>query len=195
MVCILCRVGHYGAVAVLLVGCARPAVVDDHLVAGGAPATEFSIDDRTVTLSARFDTGLVADERLMVEWLFPDGKVYLRKPVRRSYESRDLIETSMPIRGKAPARHPGIWHVRLWRDGDKLVERSFRIRIPAQTTTSARAGFARLSYCGPSRRNDSVISGRRSATGVPGAWIGHDLLKAAGAIYASVVLLSGCAPG
>ncbi len=194
----LCRGGCFGVVAVILVGCAAPAVVDDRLLAAGAPAVDFSVDDRTVTLSARFDAGLAADEALMVEWLFPDGEIYLRKPVRRSYQRPDLIETSMPIRDKAPARSPGIWQVRLWRDGDKLVDRSFEIRKPAETATSAAAGFASLAYCGPSRWNDPVISARRPApvtTRVPGAWTGGDLLKAAGATYSSVILLTGCAPG
>ncbi len=194
---ILCRVGYYGVVAVILVGCAKPAMVDDRLAAAGAPGEDFSIDDQTVTLSARFNTGLAANEPFMVEWLFPDGKIYLRKPVRRSYERPDLIETSMPIRDKAPARYPGIWQVRLWRDGDKLVDRSFEIRKPAETATSAGAGFAALAYCGPSRWNDPVISARRSAsvvTRVPGAWTGGDLLEAAGATYSSMVLLTGCAP-
>ncbi len=193
----LCRVGCYGVVAVILVGCAKPAVVDDRLVAAGAPAEDFSIDDQTVTLSARFNAGLATNEPFMVEWLFPDGKIYLRKPVHRSYERPDLIETSMPIRDKAPARYPGIWQVRLWRDGDKLVDRSFEIRKPPETATSAGAGFASLDYCGPSRWNDPVITARRSAppaTRVPGAWTGGDLLAAAGATYSRMVLLTGCAP-
>ena len=194
----LCRVGYYGVVAVILVGCAKPAVVDDRLAAAGAPAEDFSIDDRTVTLSARFDAGLAANQAFTVEWLFPDGNIYLRKPVQRSYERPDLIETSMPIRHKAPARYPGIWRVRLWRDGDKLLERSFEIRQSAETAAAAGAGFAALAYCGPSRWNDPVISARRSAplaARVPGAWIGGDLLEAAGATYSRVVLLTGCAPG
>jgi hypothetical protein len=182
---------------VFLVGCASLAVVDDHLDAGGAPTTEFSADDRTVTLTARFNTHLSADERLMVEWLFPDGSVYLRKPVHRSRDSEDLLETSIPIHGKAPARHPGTWHVRLWRDGEKLVDRSFEILEPGQTLASGVQGFASLAYCGPSRWNDPVISGRRSGAAVrafPGAWIGGEVLEAAGATYSSVVLLTGCAP-
>ena len=197
---LLCRAGRWGVAAalLLLVGCAKPSMVDDHLESGGTPAVEFSVDDKSVTLSARFDAGLAVDEPVIVEWLFPDGQVYLRKPVRRSYDSPDLIETAMPIRGKVPARYPGIWQVRLWRDGDKLVEQSFEIRKPVQTAASAGAGFASLAYCGPSRWNDPVISRRRSgssATGVPGAWIGGGLLEAAGATYSRVVLLTGCAPG
>ncbi len=195
---LLCRVGRWVVAAVLLVGCAKPSMVDDHLEAGGRPAVEFSVDDQSVTLSARFDAGLAADDRFMVEWLFPDGKIYLRKPVRRSYDSPDLIETAMPIRGKAPARYPGIWQVRLWRDGDKLAEQSFEIRPPEQTPASAGAGFASLAYCGPSRWNDPAIGRRRSgspATGVAGAWIGGALIEAAGATYSPVVLLTGCAPG
>jgi hypothetical protein len=195
---LLCRVGRWGVAAALLVGCAKPSMVDDHLEAGGRPAVEFSVDDRSVTLSARFDAGLAADDSFMVEWLFPDGKIYLRKPVRRSYDSPDLIETAMPIRGKAPARYPGTWQVRLWRDGDKLAQQSFEIRAPVQTLASAGAGFARLAYCGPWHWNDPVISRRRSgspATGIPGAWIGGELIEAAGATYSRVVLLTGCAPG
>ncbi len=195
---LLCRVGYCGVAAALLAGCASPSMVDDHLEAGGTPAVEFSVDDQSVTLSARFDAGLAADAPFMVEWLFPDGDVYLRKPVRRNYDSSDIIETAMPIRDKAPARHRGIWQVRLWRDGEMLVEQSFEIRKPKQTVALAGAGFASFAYCGPSRWNDPVISRRRSAppaTGVPGAWIGGGLLEAAGATYSRVVLLTGCAPG
>jgi hypothetical protein len=190
-------VGLSGIVVALLVGCGSLAVVEDHLQAGGVPATEFSSDDETVTLSARFNEELAADEPLMVEWLFPDGKIYMRKPVRRSFESRDLLETSIPIRGKAPARHPGTWQVRLWHDGGKLVDRYFDIRIPAQTPASVAERFTGLAFCGPSRWNDPVISGRRSGavtTGRPGAWIGGEVLKAAGATYSGVILLTGCAP-
>ena len=194
---LLCRVGRCGLAAALLAGCAKPSMVDDHLEVDGRPAVEFAADDQSVTLRARFDAGLAADDPFTVEWLFPDGEIYLRKPVRRSYDSPDLIETAIPIRGKAPARYPGIWQVRLWRDGDKVAEQSFEIRPSAQTPASTGAGFSSLAYCGPSRWNDPVISRRRSsspATGVPGAWIGGELIEAAGATYSRVVLLTGCAP-
>jgi hypothetical protein len=194
---ILCRVGIYGVAVMVLAACSKPSLVDDSLAAGGAPTKEFSIDDQSVTLSARFSTNLAADDPLMVEWLFPDGKIYLRKPVHRSVDSLDRIETSIPIYGKAPARYPGLWRVRLWRDGDELVDRLFEIRKPVQTPASAAAGFAGFAFCGPSRWSDPVISARRSAsaaTGVPGAWIGTELLEAAGATYSGAVLLTGCAP-
>ena len=192
------RVLCCGIAASLLVGCAQPSIVDDGLVSGGVPTTEFSGDDESVTLSARFDAALAPDRQFMVEWLFPNGEIYLRKPVGRSPDTADLVETSMPIRGKAPARHPGIWHVRLWRGGDKMVDRSFEVRKPPQSAESARASFASLAYCGPSRWNDPVISGRRASavvTRVAGAWIGNDILDAAGATYSGAVLLTGCAPG
>lgn len=194
---ILCRVGIYGITATLLAACSNPSLLDGSLAAGGAPTTEFSIDDRFVTLSARFSKNLAADDSFMVEWLFPDGKIYLRKPVRRSVDNPDLIETTIPIHGKAPARYPGLWQVRLWRNADKLVDRFFEIRKPAPTSASAAAGFAGLALCGPYRWSDPVISARRSAsaaTGVPGAWVGTELLEAAGATYSSAVLLTGCAP-
>ncbi len=193
-----CRVALSGVAAALLVGCASLAVEDEQLVAGGAASTEFSIDDEAVTLSAHFNADLAADEALMVEWLLPDGKLYLRKRVRRSQGNDKLLETSMPIRGKAPSRRPGTWHVRLWHDGRLLVNRSFEIQKPAQTPTSAGMGFAALAYCGPSRWSDPVISTRGSgavASGRPGAWVGGELLEAAGPTYSSVVLLTGCAPG
>jgi len=195
---LLYRVGRCGLAAALLAGCAKPSMVDDHLEVDGRPAVEFAADDQSVTLRARFDAGLAADDPFTVEWLFPDGEIYLRKPVRRSYDSPDLIETTIPIRGKAPARYPGIWQVRLWRDGDKVAEQSFEIRPSAQTLASTGVGFSSLAHCGPSRWNDPVISRRRSgspATGVPGAWIGGELIEAAGATYSRVVLLTGCAPG
>ena len=184
--------------AVLLGGCAKPALLDENLSSAGAPATEFSSDDQSVTLSARFSAALAADAPLKVEWLFPDGKVYLRKPVQRSFENPELVETAMPVRGKAPARFPGIWRVQLWRGDDKLVDRSFEIREPAQTAAASAALFASLAHCGPSRWNDPVISARPSAldsNGTPGAWVGGALLDAAGATYSGAVLLTGCAPG
>jgi len=191
------RIFCCGVAASLLVGCAQPSVVDDDLAAGGSPATEFSGDDESVTLSARFDAALAVDRQFMVEWLFPSGEIYLRKPVGRSPDTADLVETSMPIRGKAPARHPGTWHVRLWRGGDKIVERSFEVHKPRPSAESARVSFASLAFCGPSRWNDPVISGRRASgvvTRVAGAWVGNDTLDAAGATYSSAVLLTGCAP-
>ena len=193
-----CRVGLSAFAAVLLVGCSTLAVVDDNLAASGGPSTEFSIDDQAVTLSARFNTGLAADEPLMVEWLLPDGKVYLRKPVSRSHGNDNVLETSLPVRGKGPARRPGIWQVRLWHDGRLLVNRSFEIHKAAETAMSAGASFAGLAHCGPSRWSDPVISTRNSvavASGRPGAWVGGELLDVAGPTYSSVVLLTGCAPG
>lgn len=192
----LSRLGCCGIAVVLIAACARPALLDDQLSAGGPPATEFSVDDGSVTLTARFDARPGADDPFMVEWRFPDGRIYLRKPVRPG--ATESIETSMPIRGKAPARHPGVWHVRLMRGGDTVVERSFAITEPAQTVQAAGKGFASLAYCGPSRWEDPVISGRRvaaTASGAPGAWIGAELLDAAGATYSTAVLLTGCAPG
>ena len=194
---ILRRAVQGGVVAALLSACAQPALLGEDLSAGGAPSTEFSIDDAAVTLSARFDAALAVDAPLTVEWLFPDGTVYLRKPVRRSYENPELVETAIPVRGKAPARYPGLWHVRLSRGEDVLVDRSFEIRSAPDSAKSAGARFAGLSYCGPARWNDPAISGRRSPTDarVPGAWVGAEVLSAAGATYSSAVLLTGCAPG
>lgn len=193
---ILSRLGVCAIAAGLGAGCARPALVEDQLSAGGPPATEFSVEDEAVTLTARFDSRLASDARLVVEWQFPDGRIYLRKPV--GGDGADAIETSIPIRTKAPARHPGIWQVRLMRGRERLVERSFAILEPAETARAAGAGFAGLAYCGPARWDDPVISGRRSlpaAPATPGAWIGGALLDAAGATYSGAVLLTGCAPG
>lgn len=195
---ILFRLGGSAIAAVLLAACARSALIDDQLSAGGPPVTEFTIDDSAVTLTARFDSNPGSDGPFIVEWRFPDGRTYLRKPVRPGGAGADAIETSMPIRGKAPARHPGVWHVRLTRGGDTLVERSFSIREPLETAQSAAQGFASLAYCGPSRWEDPVITGRRAAAmaaAVPGAWIGGEVLDAAGATYSTAVLLTGCAPG
>lgn len=192
------QAGLSGVGVLVLAGCANVAVVDDYLAAGGSPTTEFTAEDANVTLSARFDSALAEDERFMVEWLFPDGSVYLRKPVRRIGNRDDELETSMPIRGKAPARYPGRWHVGLWHGGDRLLYRSFEIREPVQTAHPLAEGFAGAAYCGPSRWHDPVISGRRStATSAPrpGAWIGREVLEAAGAVYSGVILLTGCAPG
>ena len=145
------RVLCCGIAASLLVGCAQPSIVGDGLVSGGVPTTEFSGDDESVTLSARFDAALAADRQFMVEWLFPNGEIYLRKPVGRSPDTADLVETSLPIRGKAPARHPGIWHVRLWRGGPSKCASPRRARnrpgraSQASPTAVRRVGMTRLS--------------------------------------------------
>lgn len=189
---ILSRLGGVVVGMALLAACARPTLLDDELSAGGAPGTEFSSDADSVTLVARFDRNPGGGDPYIVEWRFPDGRTYLRKPVRAG--AGGAVETSMPVRGKAPGRHPGLWHVSLSRGGQRLVERSFAIREPA----SGAPGFASLAHCGPSRWEDPAISGRRAAgasTGVPGAWIGKPLLEASGATYSTSVLLTGCAPG
>jgi hypothetical protein len=181
-----------------LIGCAGPAVVDDYLQADGAQMTEYSVEDQQVTLSTRFAAPVPSEERFMVEWVFPDGRVYLRKLVRSSSEDHAVLETSMPIRDHGPARHPGIWHVSLSHQGEKLVERSFEVNESVPSAASGAREFANLAYCGPARWNDPVISTHRAgavATGRPGAWIGGDVLAAAGAIYSRAVLLTGCAPG
>ena len=185
--------GLGAALLVLLAGCAAPAVVEDHLESGGVTSSEFSADDREIVLSARFDTPLAAGETVMVEWLFPDGSIYLRKPVRRSADSDYRIDTGIPVRGKAPGRRPGIWRVKLTRDGRELVSRAFEIRADGGAPE-----FASLAYCGPSRWNDPVISAQPSAGAVrarPGTWIGGKVLEASGATYSGAVLLTGCAPG
>ena len=187
------RTGLGAALAVLLAACAAPAVVEDHLESDGVAATEFSADDREIVLSARFDSGLSAADTFMVEWLFPDGSVYLRKPVRRSTDSAYRVDTGIPVRGKAPGRSPGVWHVQLSRDGRPLVSRAFDIRAGGGAPE-----FASLAYCGPSRWSDPVISAQPSAGAVParpGTWIGGEVLEAAGATYSGAVLLTGCAPG
>lgn len=188
---ILFRLGGFGVVTALLAACAGPTLVADGLSADGAPGTEFPASAESVTLTARFDGRPGGGDPVVVEWRFPDGRTYLRKPVR--VDGGGAVETSMPVRGKAPARHPGIWHVSLSRGGERLVERSFAIREQAPGTD----GFAALVHCGPARWEDPVISARRAphaSSGAPGAWIGKALLDAAGATYSASVLLGGCAP-
>lgn len=180
--------------ALAVAACAGPARVDDALTTRGEPATEFSADDERITLTARFEGGRPSG-RYTVEWLFPDGRVYLRKPVSADASG---ITTAIPVRGKAPSRNPGTWRVRLSRDGDPVVDRTFVIREAAARESPGQS-FAGLAHCGPSRWNDPVISARQASAGaspgMPGAWIGGEVLAAAGATYSTVVLLTGCAPG
>ena len=193
----ICRAAISAVAIGLLAGCTRIAVVDDHLETNGVPSTEFSADTPEVTLSARFGGHLPADERFMVEWLFPDDRIYLRKPVRRSATSDDMLETSMPIRGKAPGRHPGVWQVRLRRDGETLVSRYFEIYAPGAMATGAR-DYAGSGLCGTWRWSDAAINGHRPdalAPRTPGAWIGGRMLDSSGEFYAGMVLLTSCAPG
>ena len=133
------RIACCGVAVTLLAACAKPHVVDDGLTDAGRPTTEFSIDDQSATFTARFSSALSARDRFTVEWLFPDGEIYLRRPLSRDREMHDQVQTRLPIHGKSPARHAGRWRVRLWRGDNALVERSFEIR-PARTQPLVRRG-------------------------------------------------------
>lgn len=94
------------------------------------PRTVFFSDDKKVTLSVLFGQNYVGVyQYFRVEWIRPDGNVYLRTGTRSLFGRHDALESSMPIRGKPAGRFfPGNWKVRLFLDDRMLLEKAFEIR-------------------------------------------------------------------
>jgi hypothetical protein len=103
----------------------------------GKPRSVFSSNDEKVTLSVLFAHNYVGTfQWYKVEWLRPDGKVYLRKGTRALFGRHDALEASMPIRGTPAATFfPGKWKVRLYLEDRLLVEKGFEIRRDRRVTT------------------------------------------------------------
>lgn len=100
------------------------------------PRTVFTSDDEKVTLSVLFGQNYVgAYQYYRVEWIRPDGNVYLRTGTRSLFGRHDALESSMPIRGKPAGKFfPGKWKVRLFLDDRMLLEKPFEIRRVQRVT-------------------------------------------------------------
>ncbi len=86
-------------------------------------------DDEAVTLEVEFDVNFVAVYKSFYAWwYFPNGRIYLRQPVRNKFGSHLALVTSMPIRGEPPASWPGTWRVQLTLRDRTLLEQTFEIR-------------------------------------------------------------------
>ncbi|MDX1431617.1 MAG: hypothetical protein R3286_04135 [Gammaproteobacteria bacterium] len=195
-------------VLLLAAGCTEIRVVEDELsddatyvVFGSVPdnpRTLFYTDDEQVTLSVLFDSNLVGYHKLfMVEWLFPDGRVYMRRPAKTKFGSHEVLITAMRIRDEPPSRRPGLWRVRLSLEGELLLERDFEIRTrsgdapapPRSTEVSTRALACRdLPGAGVALAVEPVYE--------PGPWVGGRVLANGETPYAGSILLSsaGCVP-
>ena len=94
------------------------------------PRTVFFSDDEKVTLSVLFGHNYVGVYQwYRVEWIRPDGNVYLRTGTRSLFGRHDALESSMPIRDKPAGKFfPGKWKVRLFLDDRMLLEKAFEIR-------------------------------------------------------------------
>lgn len=178
-----------GALLGLLAGgCADVVVVEHHLsehvtavALESAPDSSrriYSASDEQVTLTAFLDAGSGSGaRRFLVEWLLPDGRVYIRRPVRPERPGGEAVVTSMAIRGEPPSRRPGLWRVRLILEGEMLVESEFEIRdggVESSFTTASSLGGCR-SRRGPIPRS---------------AWVGAEALRRMGESYEPAVLLS-----
>jgi hypothetical protein len=188
-------------VALLAGGCSGLRVVDERLsedptYLGPETGVEhlqsvFSSDDVRVTLSVLFDRNPGARGRpFMAEWLFPDGTVYLRVPVRTESGSRALLVTSMHIRGEPPSRRPGIWRVRLSLEATELLEREFEIRAAPASHLAAGATYAGAATCHQLGWTSGGAAVRSAATGT---WLGAEVLSTTGATYTGMILLSRAA--
>ena len=103
----------------------------------GKPRSVFSSNDEKVTLSVLFAHNYMgAFQWYKVEWIRPDGKVYLRKGTRSLFGRHDALEASMPIRDTPAAKFfPGKWQVRLYLEDRLLVEKAFEIRFDRRVTS------------------------------------------------------------
>ena len=188
-------------VALLAGGCSGVKVVDEHLsedptyLGPGTgvehPQSVFSSDDVRVTLSVLFDRNPGTRGRpFMAEWLFPDGTVYLRVPVRTERGSRELLVTSMHILGEPPSRRPGIWRVRLSLEGTELLDREFEIRAAPASHPAAGAAHASAATC---HQLGWTGGGAAIRSAAAGTWVGGEVLSTTGATYAGMILLSKAA--
>jgi len=94
------------------------------------PRTIFSSEDEKVTLSVLFGRNFVGTYQwYRVEWVRPDGNVYLRTGTRSVFARHDALQSSMLIRGKPAGKFfPGKWKVRLFLEDRMLLEKEFEIR-------------------------------------------------------------------
>jgi hypothetical protein len=89
----------------------------------------FYANDESVTLGVEFDVNFVAVYKSFYAWwYFPDGRIYLRQPVRNRFGTHLSLVASMAIRGEPPATRPGVWKVRLTLRDRLLAEHEFEIR-------------------------------------------------------------------
>jgi len=102
----------------------------------GKPRSVFSSNDEKVTLSVLFAHNYMgAFQWYKVEWIRPDGNVYLRKGTRSLFGRHDALEASMPIRDTPAAMFfPGKWVVRLYLEERLLAEKGFEIRRDRRVT-------------------------------------------------------------
>ena len=88
----------------------------------------FSVSDEKVTLRVVFAPNLVGGWRTFrVDWIAPDGSVFLSEPVKTRWGSNETLFASLHIADNQPARMPGKWSVRLFHEEEELISRSFVI--------------------------------------------------------------------
>jgi len=126
-----------GFVMVLSIGCSTRVVTVSlstdpsyHWLTSspGKYKTIFSTSDEKVTLRVVFDTNVVGGSRVFtVEWVGPDGVVYLSEPVKTKWGSNEILLADLYIAENDPSRMPGRWQVRLLYKDDELVSRRFTI--------------------------------------------------------------------
>ncbi len=121
-----------------LTGCSTPKVMkanltdDAHYYWLGSSSsnakTIFNPTDEKVCLHVVFKPNFAfTPPTFTVEWIQPDNKVYLSKPVSTKYGSNQVLITELPIKDNEPSRLPGRWRVKLYRDENVLVNFPFTI--------------------------------------------------------------------
>jgi hypothetical protein len=126
-----------GLLMVLSIGCATRVVTvslstdPSYSWFGSSPGKYkriFSTSDEKVTLRVVFDMNFVGAIRVFtVEWIGPDGDVYLSEPVRTKWGSNRILFADLYIFEREPSRMPGRWQVRLLYEDRELVSRRFTI--------------------------------------------------------------------
>jgi len=93
-------------------------------VSKSRPKTIYSVNDEQITYWAHLDLQLPRPfKHFRIEWVDPQGKVFLSKKIKNSYGTNDIIVTTLPIRDNYPSRIPGDWKVRIYH-GDKLLDQA-----------------------------------------------------------------------
>ena len=92
----------------------------------GKTKTIYKITDEQVVLHVVFKPNFsLSPPSLTVDWIKPNNKIWLSRPVSTKYGNNSVLITSLPIKGNIPSTELGEWHVKLKKDGETLVEFPF----------------------------------------------------------------------
>lgn len=94
----------------------------------GIPTDLFSTTDERIVLRVQLGLNLGTFYRIYrIEWIQPDGSVFLDEPIENVLGNSTIIIASLPVASNQPSRLPGQWKVRLYYKEKRLTERTFTI--------------------------------------------------------------------